>query len=95
LQQCTAEIARRGMANPFEAGAAATDYLKLFALTALAFVWARAAEAALRHPEDAFYRAKLTTARFFMEKLLPQTSALTSAIMAGGGVLQAFEDAAF
>ena len=95
LQQTTAEIARRGMANPFEAGAAATDYLRLFALTALGFAWARAAEAALHHPDDAFYRAKLVTARFYMERTLPQTSALTSAIMAGGGVLQAFEDAAF
>ena len=95
LQQTTAEIARRGMADPFEAGAAATDYLKLFALTALGLAWARAAEASLGHPDDAFYRAKLATARFFMERMLPQTSALTSAIMAGGAVLKAFEDAAF
>jgi alkylation response protein AidB-like acyl-CoA dehydrogenase len=95
LQQTTAEIARRGMANPFEAGAAATEYLRLFALTALGFAWARAAEAALRHPDDAFYRAKLATARFYMERILPQTSALTAAIMAGGEVLRAFEDAAF
>ena len=98
LQQATAEVARRGMGDPFEAGAAATEYLKLFGLTALAFVWARMAEAALDKAEDdptGFYRAKLGTARFFMERLLPQTGALTSAIMAGGKSLKAFEEAAF
>ena len=98
LQQCTAEVARRGLADPFEAGAAATDYLKLFGLTALAHVWARMAEVALTRAatdETGFYRAKLGTARFFMERLLPQTGALSAAIMAGGGTLRAFEDAAF
>ena len=95
LQQVTAEVARRGLGDPFEAGAAATEYLRLFALTALGFVWARAAEVALRHSEDTFYRAKLVTARFFMERMLPQTSSLAAAIMAGGGVLREFEDAAF
>jgi alkylation response protein AidB-like acyl-CoA dehydrogenase len=98
LQQATAEVARRGMGDPFEAGAAATEYLRLFALTALAYVWARMAEAALDKAEDdptGFYRAKLGTARFFMERLLPQTGALTSAIMAGGKSLKSFEEAAF
>jgi hypothetical protein len=61
LQQATAEVARRGMGDPFEAGAAATDYLRLFALTALALRWARMAEVALDRQagEDAgFYRAE-------------------------------------
>jgi hypothetical protein len=98
LQQATAEIARRGLSDPFEAGAAATEYLRLFGLTALAHVWARMAELALDRAEQdpaGFYRAKLMTARFFMERLLPQTAGLTAAIMAGGGSLKAFEDAAF
>jgi len=98
LQQASAEVARRGMADPFEAGAAATDYLRLFGLTALAYVWARMAEVALRKQaadETGFYRAKLATARFFMQRILPQTGALSAAVMAGGGTLRAFEDAAF
>jgi alkylation response protein AidB-like acyl-CoA dehydrogenase len=98
LQQATAQVAQRGMADPFEAGAAATEYLKLFGLTALAYVWARMAEAALDKAADdptGFYRGKLGTARFFMERLLPQTGALTSAIMAGGKSLREFEEAAF
>ena len=95
LQQTTAAIARSGMANPFEAGAAATDYLRLFGLTALAYVWARTAAIALNKSDDPFYRAKLATARFYMQKLLPQTAALSTAILAGGETLRAFEDAAF
>jgi hypothetical protein len=37
----------------------------------------------------------VNTARFFMERVLPQTSSLTAMIMAGGGAMEAFEDAAF
>ena len=71
LQQTTAELARRGLADPTEAAAGATDYLRLFGLTALAWVWARAAEVSLPHAEnDPFYRAKLATARFYMQKIL-------------------------
>jgi hypothetical protein len=45
--------------------------------------------------QDPFYRAKVATARFYMQKLLPQTSALTASIMAGGATLKQFEDASF
>ncbi len=96
LQQVTADLARRGLADPTEAAAGATDYLRLFGLVALAWVWARAAEVSRPLAEgDAFYRAKLATARFYMQKILPQTGALTSSILAGGASLRQFEDAAF
>ncbi len=94
LQQATAALAAKGIADPFEAGAAATDYLRLFALVALAQLWAEAAEIALGKSDD-FYRAKLATARFFMAKILPQSSSLFSTIMAGGASLKQFEDALF
>ncbi|MGE5517222.1 MAG: acyl-CoA dehydrogenase C-terminal domain-containing protein [Bacteroidota bacterium] len=96
LQQATAQVARAGMANPDEAGAAATDYLRLFGLTALAYQWARMAEISLpKAEEDSFYAAKVNTARFFMDRILPQTSALFSQIMAGGKSMMAFDEAAF
>ena len=94
LQQATAALAAKGIADPFEAGAAATDYLRLFALVALAQLWAEAAEISLGKTED-FYRAKLATARFFVAKILPQSSSLFSTMMAGGGSLKGFEDALF
>jgi butyryl-CoA dehydrogenase len=96
LQQVTAELARRGAADPAEAAAGATEYLRLFGLTALAWVWARAAERSLPRAEgDAFYRAKLATARFYMQKILPQTGALAASILAGGATMRQFEAAAF
>jgi len=95
LQQSTAEVARRGLSDPFEAGAAATDYLRLFGLTALAHVWARMAELSLDRQDEEFYRAKLATARFFFAKLLPETWSLAARVMAGGASLRALEDAAF
>ena len=93
------DAGRDAKIDPDEAGAAASDYLRLFGLTALAYMWARAAEVALAQVEtgadrDGFYRAKLGTARFFMERLLPQTSGLFAAIMAGGCSMMEFEDAA-
>src|SRR5262249_9134796 len=100
LQQATAHIAQKGMSNPDEAGAAATEYLRLFGLVALAFMWCRSAEIALpkagtAEDSDGFYKAKVNTAKFYMERILPQSSGLFSAIMAGSKTMMAFEEAAF
>ena len=46
LQQATMWIASEGMKDPEQAGAAATPYLRLFALTSLAWMWARMAAVA-------------------------------------------------
>ncbi|MBB4200771.1 acyl-CoA dehydrogenase [Rhodoblastus sphagnicola] len=95
LQQATLHVARVGMARPDEAGAAASDYLRLFGLTTLAYLWARMAEVSLPQADDPFHKAKVLTARFYMERLLPQTGALLSTILAGGKTMMAFEEAAF
>ncbi len=100
LQQATGQIARVGMAKPEEAAAAATDYLRLLGLVALAYMWVRMVEVALPKigspaDSDGFYRAKVATARFYMERVLPQSGALFSAIMAGGQSMMAFEEDAF
>ena len=47
LQQATMWLMQNGMKNPDDAGAASTDYMHLFGLTALAFMWARIAKAVL------------------------------------------------
>jgi butyryl-CoA dehydrogenase len=96
LQQGTMHVARSALARRDEAGAAATDYLRLFGLTVLAFMWARMAQASLPHADsDPFHKAKVMTARFYMERLLPQTSALLASITAGCKTMMAFEEAAF
>jgi hypothetical protein len=100
LQQASAHIASVGLKDPEEAGAAATDYLRLMGLVALGYMWARMAKiAAGKLPESgedaAFYKAKLVTARFFMERLLPQASSLWASIRAGKASMMELEDAAF
>jgi hypothetical protein len=100
LQQITLHVAQQGLKNPDEAGAASSDYLRLFALVAMAYVWARMAQTAQAKLADGaedpgFYEAKLATARFFMTKLLPENGALFAQIMAGSAPLMQFEDAAF
>jgi hypothetical protein len=100
LQLATREIASKGMADPEEAGAAATEYLRLFGLVALGFMWARSAVIAVdklgRGDGDAaFYKAKLTTARFYMERVLPQVGGLLVAIKAGKGAMMEMDEAAF
>jgi alkylation response protein AidB-like acyl-CoA dehydrogenase len=100
LQLATAHIAAKGMADPEEAGAAATEYLRLFGLVALGFMWARSAVIAvdrLARPDHdtPFYKAKLTTARFYMERILPQVGSLLVAIKSGKAVMMEMDEAAF
>jgi len=101
LQQVTLHIAQAGLKDPDEAGAASVDYLRLFALVTLAFMWVQMVQvakeklAAGANGDASFYEAKIATARFFMTKILPENSALFARIMAGADPLMAFEDASF
>ena len=98
LQQATGVIAQKGLRNPEEAGAAATDYLNLFGYVAVAFMWAKAAKLALSKQDDdpsGFYKGKLKTARFYYERILPETGALFSMIMAGGESIMDMEEDLF
>ena len=42
-----------------------------------------------------FYEAKIATARFYMQRVLPQTGALFSSLMSGAGSVMNFPDEAF
>ncbi|HTJ90930.1 MAG TPA: acyl-CoA dehydrogenase C-terminal domain-containing protein [Acidocella sp.] len=95
LQVATGHIMETGLSNHDEIGAAAADYLRLFGLTALGFMWARMAKLSLPKAEQRFYKAKLATAKFFMQRLLPQTGALLAGIQSGAEVMMEMEDAAF
>jgi alkylation response protein AidB-like acyl-CoA dehydrogenase len=96
LQMATGHVMEAGMANHDEIGAASVDYLRLFGLVALGFMWARMAKIALPKADaGGFYQAKIGTAKFFMQRLLPQTASLLTTIQSGAEVMMAFEDAAF
>ena len=86
LQQATLWTAQESLKDRDEAGAAAGDYLRMFALVSLAYMWTQTAKVAvgkLAGEKGSFYRAKLATASFYMKRVLPQTSALLAAITSG------------
>ncbi len=100
LQQATAWIGEQGLKNPDQAAAASVDYLRMFGLVALAYMWAQMAKVAGERLADGgedpeFYRNKLVTARFFMERMLPETSSLLSKVTAGSATLMELEAEAF
>lgn len=89
LQQATLLIAQQGLSNMDSAACGATEYLRMFSLTLFAWIWAQQADIALKAlaagtAEKEFYEDKLTTARFFMNKVLPQNIGLLASINAGG-----------
>lgn len=100
LQQATVHIAQSGLRDPEEAAAAASDYLRMFGLVAVGWMWlrmAKVAQAKLASGEgnQAFYGAKIKTARFYFAKLLPQTNSLFQTIMTGAKPLMELEEELF
>lgn len=95
LQLASATIAERGMRDPEEGAAAASDYLRIMGLVAMGHCFLKAARIAVAHPDDPFFRAKLNTARFFFDRILPQATAAFLALKAGKESLMAMEEEAF
>ena len=90
MESATRWIVEASAKNPEEIGAASYDYLKLMAVVSLGWMWARAAAVALPKVEgdnSGFYQAKLTTARFYMRRLLPQAQSLARTLRAGSDTL--------
>ena len=101
LQAATLWLMQNGMKNPDNAGAASTDYLHLSGLVALGYMWGRMVKTAqARLAEGAgeqapFYEHKLTTGRYFMERILPETAAHLARISSGAEAMMALPAEAF
>ncbi len=99
LQDATMWLMQNGMANPDNAGAASTDYLHLFGLTSLAYMWALQAAAAQAKiasgDNDPFYAHKLTTGRYFLERVLPEAGAHLAKLKAGSATMMELPAEAF
>ncbi|MDQ8027425.1 MAG: acyl-CoA dehydrogenase C-terminal domain-containing protein [Brevundimonas sp.] len=99
LQDGTMWMMQNGMANPDNAGAASTDYLNIFGITALAYVWAQMAIAAQKQVDagstDPFYTGKLQTGRYFVERILPDAGAHLTKLKTGADVLMTMPADAF
>jgi acyl-CoA dehydrogenase len=99
LQQASLWLSRNGVADPNNAGAASTDYMHLLGLTALGYMWARIVKAVLarqsRSESAPALDAKLILAKFFNERMLPETAAHLARLSAGAATLMALPAEAF
>ena len=91
LQQATMWLMQNAVAKPENGGAGATDYMHLFGLVTLGYMWCRMVEAARgklaagANGAEPSMNAKLVAGRFFMERMLPETAAHLARIQAGAG----------
>src|SRR6201991_1054515 len=93
LQQATMWFMQNAMKKPDNAGAGSTDYMHLFGLVALAYMWAQIAKTAQEklkngaNGSEERMKAKLVTGRFFMERVLPETAAHLKRITSGADTM--------
>jgi len=97
VTKLTTEIGMKAFQNPDEVGAAAVDYLRVVGHMVYAYFFARMAKVALEKKDsgDKFYTAKLSTARFYFAKLLPETASLIRTARAGLPSLMEMDEALF
>jgi alkylation response protein AidB-like acyl-CoA dehydrogenase len=100
LEEATMWFMENALENPDHAGAGSADYLHLFALTAMALMWAQMAKIANERlangaAGDPYYENKLITARYFVNRMLPQTATHLAAIKAGADDVMAMAADAF
>jgi hypothetical protein len=94
------EISEKAIQNLDELGAASVDFALHSGYVVLAYLWARMAAVARRELADAgsdagFYQAKLVTARFYYQRLLPRRHAHAAAARVGAEGLMALDAEAF
>ena len=101
LQAGTMWFMQNAMAKPDNAGAGSTDYMHLFGLVVVGYMWAKIAKAAegglangAGERED-FLKNKLVTAKFFMERLMPETALRKTRIEAGADTTMELSAEAF
>jgi len=100
LQTATLWLMQNGLANPNNAGAAAYPYMNLMGIVCLGLMWlrmAKASSAALANGADNadFHRNKLATARFYADRIMPQSNAERRKIEAGADSIMALPAEAF
>ena len=97
LQEGAMWLMQNGMSNFDNAGAASHDFLHLFGYTALAYMWAMMAKTALQKKanggaSDPYYDAKLITARYYIDRVLPQGSTHLKRLKTGADPVMAMPE---
>ena len=95
--EATQWMGANAMANFNNAGASSMDYLCLFALTCLSYAWAQSAKAALEKKDsgDDFYKNKLLTGKYFLDRILPETGMHLDKVKAGAETMMSLPAEAF
>jgi len=86
LQAATMWLAANGLKNPNDAGAGASDYLRLMGITVVALMWGKMAKASLGK-DSKFHKEKLMCARYWMERMVPECPMLLERVQAGSSVV--------
>jgi len=92
LSDVTEHVIKQAGDNPDAVGAASVDYLDLFGLTALGYMWAKMVKVAAPKADgdtSGFYTGKVKSARFYFDRLLPKTVALAEGIRSGSDSMMA------
>jgi len=92
----TDSVAKKAQQNPEKIGAVSVDYLYFSSYVVFAYLWARMAQVADEKlsqatQDEKFYQAKLTTAKFFFQKLLHRTQSHAAAIASGAEAVMELE----
>ncbi len=99
LMDGTMWLMQNGMGNPDNAAAGSLDYLHLFGLTCMSYMWAMMAKAAqtaiANGATDPVYASKLKIGRVFLERILPDADAHLAKMKGGAEALMALEDDLF
>jgi len=98
--EITMKIGMAAMKDREEVGAASVDYLMYSGYACLAYFWADMARVAAEKlaagtSEEGFYKAKLQTARFYFERILPRTRGLVATMLSGADNLMEIADEDF
>ena len=96
----TMKIGMAAMKDREEVGAASVDYLMYSGYACLAYFWADMARLAAEKlaagtSEEAFYTAKLQTARFYFQRILPRTRTHVATMLSGANNLMDMKEEDF
>ena len=96
----TMKIGMTSMQNRDEVGSASVDYLMYSGYVTLAYLWAQMAKVAKTNlasgtTEEDFYGAKVKTARFYFQRILPRTASHAATMVAGADSLMDLDEEHF
>ena len=98
LESLTKFVLEQAGSDANAIGAAANEYLHVMGFTLFSYMWAMMCRTVLSGESqqgEEFDKAKLQTARFFVQRLLPQASALSASIRNGSSTLMDIAEEAF